>query len=160
MAGSRLDPVAPVAVTRDSLDPQRGCPSVAWPRRVGSRGRASARLALGALLAASLVGCARYQNVNIRSEPAGAQIFLDGREIGRTPLRVRIDRDKDHVVFLKLDGHVPEREVLTLNRVPDRIDFLTPADVELRLLRRVGNDPAADSSRDVQIEAEEGSEAP
>jgi len=101
------------------------------------------------VLALSVLGCARYQRVHIRSEPAGAAVFLDGVRIGETPLQHRIDRDADHLVFLKLDGYVPVREVLTLNRAPDRIDFLTPADVDLRL----GRDFSApgDTSREVEV---------
>lgn len=113
--------------------------------------RWSATLSLGLAL---LSGCARYQYVNVRSEPAGAEVFVDGERVGRTPLRIQVDRDTDHLVFLKLEGHLPERRVLTLNRVPDRIDFLTPADVETALGRTAASAQGTDS-RGLEIQLEE-----
>ena len=106
--------------------------------------------------------CAHYQNVEIASEPPGAQVFLDGEQVGRTPLRVPIDRDRPHIVYLKLDGHIPRQTVLAHNPMPDGIDFLTPADVELRLnLRpRLPGQPTAEGApaendRDVDVTIED-----
>jgi len=126
-----------------------------WNR--GRRRRCASVAFLCMAVAVSSLACARYQYVNIRSEPAGASVFLDGKEVGRTPLRMAIDRTTDHLVFLKLEGYRPEREVLRLNRVPDTIDFLTPADVELRLGRGAASAAAPDgspSSQDVEVEVE------
>ena len=110
-------------------------------------------------------GCALYQRVGVESQPAGAQVFLDGELVGQTPLMLRIGREADHLVFLKLDGYVPERAILTLNREQDRVDFLTPADVVVRLQPRLGAPRAIDpvtgkpvprpgEQRDLEIKAD------
>ncbi len=129
------------------------------PRAALKLGYGIARFLFGTCFAGSALGCAQYayQYVNVRSEPGGAQVFIDGKLIGRTPLQVTVERTRDHIVFLKLDGYVPEREVLTLNRARDRIDFLTPADVELELSRRAS---PADTTRAVDVELEKNTSTP
>jgi hypothetical protein len=41
----------------------------------------------------------------VDSRPRGAQVFVDGRPVGRTPLRVPELRIGSHVVRLELSGH-------------------------------------------------------
>lgn len=85
----------------------------------------------------------------IESAPAGAQIYLDGILIGQTPTKVRLSRDRAHKVFLKLDGYRPELVVLQHHTPEDRIDFLTPADVSVRLVPE-----ASGIDRDLNIKVE------
>ncbi len=110
-----------------------------------------ARAAIGLILALlSQPGCAMYQNVAIESQPEGAEIYLDGEVVGRTPARFAIDRVIDHSVFVKKEGYRPELVVLTLNPMDDGIHFLTPADVRVRLA------PLRESvGGDVEVEMEE-----
>ena len=44
------------------------------------------------ILALCLAGCASYQNVGVESTPPGAEIFLDGKSVGQTPLELRIPK--------------------------------------------------------------------
>lgn len=104
------------------------------------------------------MGCAQYQNVGVVSEPAGAEVFLDGERVGITPMRLPIGRDRPHLLFLKLDGHIPREAVLSHNPATDGIDFLTPADVSVRLVRRPlkpGEAETGDRDRQVDVEVEE-----
>lgn len=91
--------------------------------------------------ALALSGCAAYQNVGIESDPPGAEIYLDGRLAGTTPLELRVSREAAHTVYLKKEGYRPELVVLDLHNAADGIDFLTPADVTRRLTPGPSADP-------------------
>jgi uncharacterized protein YceK len=45
------------------------------------------------------------QDVEIKSNPANAKIFVDGKKFGTTPQVINIDRGSDHSLKLELDGH-------------------------------------------------------
>src|SRR5688572_6831876 len=53
-----------------------------------------------------LTGCVR-RTISISSEPAGALCWLNGREIGRTPLLVDFIYYGDYDVVLEKDGFEP-----------------------------------------------------
>ena len=95
------------------------------------------------------LACASYQRVHFESSPAGAEVFLDGESMGVTPLELRVARDAHHKVFLKLDGYRSQLVVLEQHRPQDRIDFLTPADVRVRLVPSTGP-----GDRDLEVEVE------
>ena len=101
---------------------------------------------LCALLAA---GCVSSQRVAIESAPSGADVYLDGVLIGQTPARVGVSRDRAHKVVLKREGYRSERVILKQHEASDRIDFVTPADVRVRLVPE-----AATLDRDLDIEVE------
>ena len=60
--------------------------------------------AAGALLAASLAGCVRRE-IDISSDPQGALVTVNDREVGRTPCRVEFDHYGLYDVRLTLDGY-------------------------------------------------------
>jgi hypothetical protein len=110
------------------------------------------RSALGlACLALLLSACAHYQNVGIQSEPPGAQIYLDGKLAGTTPLELRVSRDAPHTVYLKKEGFRPELVVLERHEASDGIDFLTPADVTRRLAPGPSSDPELERQLKIEI---------
>jgi len=100
---------------------------------------------------AGLSACAQYQYVNVQSQPVGAEVFLDKERVGVTPLELRLDRTQAHALYVKHEGYRPELVVLELQRAADGLAFLTPPDVELRL---VPGEAAADQQRDLEIEVE------
>jgi hypothetical protein len=109
----------------------------------GALRRAARRL--GAPAAALLaLGCASYQELNVASNPSEAEVFLDQRPLGKTPLRVRVERTADHALYVKKDGYSPELVVLTLRSARDGRKFLTPADVFVDLRRGRNDGPTAE----------------
>ena len=66
------------------------------PRTVGT--------AAIALAAACAAGCVRRE-IEITSEPPGAVLTLNGREVGRTPTRVQFTFDGTYDVRLRLQGY-------------------------------------------------------
>jgi len=79
------------------------------PRRSARAPLHRARLLLAA---AAMVtgGCAtmvngRYQQIPVASTPAGAVVFVDGAEQGRTPCVVRVTRHDNHTIRLASEGH-------------------------------------------------------
>ena len=104
------------------------------------------------LLALCLVGCTAYQNVAIESDPPGAEIFLDGKPVGLTPLDLRVSRNLDHTVYLKKEGHRPELVVLEKHEANDGIDYLTPADVVKRLSPGPSSDPELEHRLKIEVE--------
>lgn len=60
-------------------------------------------IAVVCLAALALTGCATildgsHQQVQVTSNPPGAQVRLDGAEVGSTPCRIAVDRGVDHTV--------------------------------------------------------------
>ncbi len=60
----------------------------------------------------SVVSCATVtqgpkQNVGVSSSPTGADVYIDGRYVGKTPLRISLSRSSPHAVRIVLDGYEP-----------------------------------------------------
>ena len=111
--------------------------------------RASILACLGS--AGILCGCAQYQRVAVRSQPGDAEVWLDKRLVGHTPLELRLDRTQAHAVYVKRDGYRPQLIVLDLMHAPDGLAFLVPPDLDVRLAP--GTD-SADQLRDLEIQVE------
>lgn len=97
-------------------------------------------LATAAVLAASvaLTGCVR-RTISITTEPEGALVWLNDREVGRTPVEVDFDHYGTYDVRLEYRGYEP---MMTSGQaLPpwwdnvglDLIAELTPADLESRI---------------------------
>ena len=56
------------------------------------------------LVLLSGVGCARH-SVSITSEPSGALVFINGNEVGRTPMKYNFDNFGDFDVTLRKEGY-------------------------------------------------------
>ncbi len=80
---------------------------------------ASRRVTLARMASLALVGGAEVAQLQVRSQPAGAQVSLDGVVLGRTPLSARI-RAGHRRLQIQLAGRTPVAEQLTL-RAGDRI---------------------------------------
>lgn len=68
-------------------------------------------------LSALLGGCASIihgstQDVGITSEPIGATVTTPAGATFRTPCKVKLDRNTDHVLSVSLDGYEPETVTL------------------------------------------------
>ncbi|OFW28549.1 MAG: hypothetical protein A3H97_05375 [Acidobacteria bacterium RIFCSPLOWO2_02_FULL_65_29] len=50
-------------------------------------------------------GAVRTADVTVESRPAGASVFVDGRLVGRTPLKLAAVAAGDHSIALELDGY-------------------------------------------------------
>jgi len=112
------------------------------------------KTALLAALAAASAGlaCAHYQFVGVETDPPGAQIYLDGHVVGKTPLQLEVTRDQAHMVYLKREGYRPEPVPLELHEAQDGIDFLTPADVVKRLAPGQSSDPELERKLKIEID--------
>jgi len=88
--------------------------------------------------------------VAVRSEPAAAQIFVDGELEGETPARLALPRESDHSVYVKKEGYRPELVVVHSNRSPEGLEFLTPHEIDVTLVPLVDTRP-----RDLEVEAED-----
>lgn len=71
--------------------------------------RAAIVVAVSGLLLTTSPGCVqRY--LDFTSEPSGAFVFLDGRPVGRTPVRVEFHHYGVHEVILRHPGLAPSHE--------------------------------------------------
>jgi hypothetical protein len=55
------------------------------------------------------------QNINMSSEPSGAEIFIDGVSYGRTPISVQLKVDRSYTVTMRHDGQ--QRTVILNNKI-------------------------------------------
>lgn len=53
------------------------------------------------------------QNINFASTPSAASIFIDEVEVGKTPLEMKLARNSEHAVMIKLDGYQTYQTRLT-----------------------------------------------
>jgi len=63
-------------------------------------------------------GCATIihgtkQNIYVTSEPSGAKIIYQGKELGETPKSIKISRDENAIIIIKKYGYYPEQETLS-----------------------------------------------
>lgn len=61
---------------------------------------------------ASLAGCATvvhgtHQNVQIKSNPSRATVYLDGKQVGHTPMTAAVSRRAHQTIKLTHDGYRP-----------------------------------------------------
>lgn len=45
------------------------------------------------------------QNVKFSSNPSVANVFIDNIEVGKTPFEIKLNRNKEHNIMLKLEGY-------------------------------------------------------
>src|SRR5690348_1570916 len=60
--------------------------------------------------AISLTGCAaifgsKQKMFDLRSNPSGAEVFLDGARLGTTPFKVNLSDQKEHTFVFRKDGY-------------------------------------------------------
>jgi hypothetical protein len=111
-----------------------------------------ARLLGVTLVLCGALGCAAVQFVGVETDPPGAQIYLDGKLVGTTPAKLKVSREKDHMIYLKRDGYRPEPVVLEKHEANDGIDYLTPADVVKRLSPGQASDPELERKLRIEID--------
>lgn len=79
---------------------------------------------VASLFAFGVSGCATIlwgttQNVEIRSTPSGADVFVSGKHKGKTPLEVEVPREKDFLnIVLKKEGYADTQVKLEDNFNP------------------------------------------
>lgn len=63
-----------------------------------------ANLVIGLLVILSIAGCSKM--VAIQSEPAGADVYINNRKIGKTPINTTLDdfAFTDYMITLKKEG--------------------------------------------------------
>ncbi len=72
---------------------------------IASRGKAVVSLQLGLLPAA----------LSVTSNPAGAKVYLDGKDMGKpTPIQVTVDKPGNHTILVRKDGYLDETSTLNL----------------------------------------------
>ena len=71
------------------------------------------RLFLPAILLL-LIGCSSTRNVTITSEPAGAMIQVNGRNVGSSPVEVPVDKNQSPIIVIRAvkQGYLPEQITL------------------------------------------------
>ena len=105
---------------------------------------------LGIALAVS--ACGHYQTIGVESDPPGAQVYLDGQPVAKTPTTLAVGRDRAHTIYLKREGYKPELVVLDRHTANDGIDYLTPADVTKRLNPGPSSDPEMERRLKISVD--------
>ena len=92
----------------------------------------------------SLPGCVSRQWVPLDLGPAPVELFVDGERAEEIPPEIELRADRDHKLFVKRAGFVPELVVLETREIDGR-EALVPGAVRVRLRPAVG-------SRDIEIQ--------
>ena len=75
------------------------------------RHRVTVLLAMGLLLVqvacASVISGTR-QKISVQSTPPGANVQVDGRPTGQTPLVTKVKRNKRHEILITKEGYLPD----------------------------------------------------
>lgn len=71
------------------------------------------------LICAILIGCGTIihgttQDVSVSSSPSGAEVIIDGADVGETPITQSLDRGSQHTIELSLEGY--ESESIIVNK--------------------------------------------
>ncbi len=82
------------------------------------------------LLLLFLTGCAAapLPNIKVTSLPAGADIYVDGRAVGKTPAAILVDFPENHqlvrekkLLTLRLSGYKEQRQVIGYSAEAERL---------------------------------------
>jgi len=92
-------------------------------------------LLLCATLAALLcTGCVTIQKVPVSTDPLGAVVYLDGKQVcASTPCSVEATNDQDHLLTIVKDGYRQKDIPLRLNKTSGGGATLSPDMVTLKL---------------------------
>ena len=53
--------------------------------------------------------------LTVTSEPAGAKVYLDGKDMGKpTPIQINVDKPGNHTILVRKDGYLDETSALNL----------------------------------------------
>lgn len=69
------------------------------------------------------------QKVDVQSVPTGAQVYVNGTEVGETPLVLMLPRKRDYLVNVALDGYHTETARLKRTLAGTAIFYLLPGGV-------------------------------
>ena len=83
-------------------------------------------LLLASILLSGIVGGCARRTVDITSDPSGALVYLNGEEIGRTPLRYDFTWYSDYDVILRNDGF---ETLKTHHKIDPPLLFIPPLDL-------------------------------
>ena len=73
------------------------------------------RIILLPIFSIILISCGKTSTLNITSQPSGATILLDGKEIGKTPFNAKIVKG-DHKFSLSRLGYIPAYQQLSVKK--------------------------------------------
>lgn len=118
---------------------------------IGEAGRRPRGRAAGPLVAAVVitlaVACAPKQRIPLDLGPGAVELYVDGERAEGVPQEVELRSDRDHKLFVKRPGYVPELIVLETQEVDGAV-ALEPPEVRIRLHPMIGD-------RQIQIEEAE-----
>ena len=83
---------------------------------------------LSVVVAAAALGCASKQRVALDCVPHDVRVYVDGRQLEKTPESIELRKDEAHTVFFKGGGYPPQMVVLRSEDVDGEARLL-PADV-------------------------------
>ena len=86
----------------------------------------------------SFVACAPKQRVPLDLGPGAVELYVDGRRVEGLPNELELRSDRDHKLFVKRPGYLPELVVLESREVAGE-ETLEPGEVRVRLSPLVGD---------------------
>ena len=75
------------------------------------------RGAVAGIVAVVVGGCAPKQWVPLDLGPGAVDLYVDGRRVDEVPSEVELRADRDHKLFVKRPGYLPELVVLETREV-------------------------------------------
>lgn len=123
---------------------------------MAERSLPSTRLLVTALAAAALAGCSE-RRIRVTSEPPGALVWLNDREIGRTPVETGFTFHGDYDVRLELPGfepvHTERRAKAPVHEYPgiDLVAMALPMKFESTIEWHFDLEPSLERSQSAEV---------
>ena len=74
-----------------------------------------------------LAGCATTSTFTVKTDPAGADIYVDGRRLGQTPATIQVKFSENaqmvtekKILTVKLNGYRERKEVISPEGIPQK----------------------------------------
>jgi len=113
------------------------------------------------LCSALLAGCATTSTITIKTDPPGANIYVDGKSIGQTPVTIKLKFAENaqmvtekKILAVKLAGYREKKEIISLEGTSQKtLEFLLMPELK-KSTTQVASKPTTSVIKTTQIAKE------
>ncbi len=107
------------------------------------------------LLIILMTGCATYETFSVNTDPPSAEIFVDGKLMGKTPATIKVEFPEDKqlvrekkIIALRLRGYKEVKDLLTYEEnIKKVLNFKLVSELKEATATEAAQTPTADSGK-------------